>query len=94
MGFFKRADATFARIAAGRTDLGSTTSPPVLRGPCATTAVPLYFTGVRDGDVSAMRFLLANGESLDSISSTIDLECAVHQGTGGCANSSSRTVLM
>jgi ankyrin repeat protein len=81
MGFFKKADATFARIAAGRTDL---VFDYVAAGHPATArddgGSSLLYWCARYGDVSAMRFLLAKGESLDSISSTIDLECAAYFG--------------
>jgi ankyrin repeat protein len=81
MNFFKKTDPTLARIAAGRTDL---VFDYVAAGHAATNrdgdGTPLLYWCARYGDVSAMRFLLAHGEKLDSIASTIDLECAAYFG--------------
>ena len=81
MNFFKKANPTLARIAAGRTDL---VFDYVAAGHAATTrdgdGSSLLYWCARYGDVSAMRFLLAHGEKLDSIASTIDLECAAYFG--------------
>lgn len=81
MNIFKIADPMLARIAAGRTDL---VFDYVKAGHPATArdgdGSSLLYWCARFGDVSAMRFLLANGEQLDSISSTVGLEGAAFFG--------------
>ncbi|MEO7855725.1 MAG: hypothetical protein ABIU76_01835, partial [Gemmatimonadaceae bacterium] len=61
-------DPTLSRIAAGRTDL---VFDHVGAGHAATArdgdGLSLLYWCARYGDVSAMRFLLAHGEQLDSI---------------------------
>ncbi|MEX2152849.1 MAG: ankyrin repeat domain-containing protein [Gemmatimonadaceae bacterium] len=78
---FTKRNATFERIAAGRTDL---VFDYVGQGKPATArdsdGASLLYYCARYGDVSAMRFLLAQGERLDSISSRIDLEGAAYFG--------------
>jgi ankyrin repeat protein len=73
-------DGILARIAAGRTDL---VFDHVGNGNAATARVedmPLLYWCARYGDVSAMRFLLAHGERLETIAPLIDLECAAFFG--------------
>ncbi len=81
MSIFQKADPTLARIAAGRTDL---VFDYVKAGHPATArdgdGSSLLYWCARFGDVSAMRFLLAHGEQLDSISSTVGLEGAAFFG--------------
>ena len=78
---FSKRDRILERIAAGRTDL---VFEYVGAGQPATSrdadGNPLLYWCGRYGDVSAMRFLLARGEDLDSISSTIGLEGAAFFG--------------
>ena len=70
-----------ARIAAGRTDL---VFDHVAAGHPATASdgdgLSLLYWCARYGDVSAMRFLLAHGERLDSIASSVGLEGAAFFG--------------
>ncbi|MES2525348.1 MAG: ankyrin repeat domain-containing protein [Gemmatimonadota bacterium] len=74
-------DLMLQRIVAGRTDL---VFEYVAGGNAATSrdgdGYPLLYSCARYGDVSAMRFLLANGERLDSIAALVDLECAAYFG--------------
>lgn len=81
MSIFGKADPLLTRIAAGRTDL---VFDFVAGGRPATTrdgdGLSLLYWSARYGDVSAMRFLLAQGEHLDSIASTIGLEGAAYFG--------------
>ena len=69
------------RIAAGRTDL---VFEHVARGGGATDRDPqgvrLISWCARYGDVSAIRFLLANGERLQSLGTNLDLEGAAFHG--------------
>lgn len=78
---FRKSDPILARIAAGRTDL---VFEYVAEGNAATTrdadGMPLLYWCARYGDVSAMRFLLSRGESLDAIAALVDLECAAFFG--------------
>jgi ankyrin repeat protein len=78
---FRKSDPVLARIAAGRTDL---VFDYVGMGNAATAraddGLPLLYWCARYGDVSAMRFLLSRGETIDAIASTIDLECAAFFG--------------
>lgn len=81
MTIFKKVDPALARIAAGRTDL---VFDYVAAGHPATArdgdGTSLLYWCARYGDVSAMRFLLAHGEELDSIRSTLGLEGAAYFG--------------
>src|SRR5688500_20145668 len=74
---FGKRDPLLERIAAGRTDL---VFDYVANGNAATTraddGTSLLYWCARYGDVSAMRFLLSHGATLDSISSMVDLEGA------------------
>ena len=74
-------DRLFARIAAGRTDF---VFDYVAAGHSASSrdpdGLPLLYWCARYGDVSAMRFLLANGEHLHSIAATVGLEGAAFFG--------------
>ena len=78
---FSKRDPILERIAAGRTDL---VFDYVAQGNPATARYKgeesLLYYCARYGDVSAMRFLLVNGEKLDSLQSMIDLECAAFFG--------------
>jgi uncharacterized protein len=78
---FKKRDPMLERIAAGRTDL---VFDYVAKGNPATAraddGTSLLYLCARYGDVSAMRFLLSHGESLDSISSMVGLEGAAFFG--------------
>ena len=81
MSIFKQPDPMLARIAAGRTDLVfdyvAAGHAPTMRD---RDGLSLLYWCARYGDVSAIRFLLANGEHLDSIASTIGLEGAAFFG--------------
>jgi uncharacterized protein len=81
MSLFRKPDSVLGRITAGRTDL---VFDYVADGHPATTrdrdGLPLLYWCARYGDVSAMRFLLANGERPDSIAATIGLEGAAYFG--------------
>lgn len=81
MSFSNGPDAMLARIAAGRTDLVfdyvGAGHPPTARD---GDGLSLLYWCARYGDVSAMRFLLANGERLESIASTVGLEAAAFFG--------------
>ena len=81
MSSWKKADPMLARIAAGRTDL---VFEYVAAGHPATErdrdGLPLLYWCARYGDVSAMRFLLANGEQLGAVTSTVGLEGAAYFG--------------
>jgi ankyrin repeat protein len=81
MRIFKKTDPTLPRIAAGRTDL---VFDYVNAGHAATErdgdGSSLLYWCARYGDVSGMRFLLAHGEHLDSIASSIGLEGAAYFG--------------
>ena len=74
---FGKRDPLLERIAAGRTDL---VFDYVANGNAATTraddGTSLLYWCARYGDVSAMRFLLSHGATLDSISSMVGLEGA------------------
>ena len=78
---FSTRDPILERIAAGRTDL---VFEHVGSGKPATSrdrdGMPLLYWCARYGDVSGMRFLLANGERLASIASLVDLEAAAFFG--------------
>ena len=81
MTIIDKSQSTLARIVAGRTDL---VFDYVGAGHAATArdddGSSLLYWCARYGDVSAMRFLLGQGEHLDSIARMIGLESAAYFG--------------
>ena len=80
MGLFSKDDHTLTRIAQGRTDL---VFDHIARGgvpDAQSDGAPLIRWCARYGDVSAIRFLVANGESLESLGANFGLGDAAYFG--------------